>query len=99
MTQTNRKTSTKGAYFWILSHDKEAAAKISFLPLTSLGIYIFFFSLGYGPVPWIMMSELFMPEAKEKASAISGEQEKGLLFIGTTSTILKNTHGLLGLGL
>ena len=84
-----------GAYFWILGHDKETAGKVSFLPLVSLAVFIFFFSIGYGPVPWIMMSELFMPEAKEKASAISGEKvqvccKKDSANIITWSVLIKN---------
>lgn len=30
----------------------------SWLPLLSLAVFIIVFSLGYGPIPWIIMGEL-----------------------------------------
>ena len=32
------------------------------MPLVSLSVFVFAFSLGFGPIPWLMMSELFAPE-------------------------------------
>lgn len=63
-----------GTYFWILSHDPSEAHAIGFLPLSSLCVFIFAFSVGFGPIPWLMMGELFGPEVKEKASTVSGEE-------------------------
>lgn len=60
-----------GTYFWILSHDPSEAHAIGFLPLSSLCVFIFAFSVGFGPIPWLMMGELFGPEVKEKASTVS----------------------------
>ncbi|TRY61652.1 hypothetical protein TCAL_12955, partial [Tigriopus californicus] len=60
-----------GTYFWILSHDPAEAHAIGFLPLSSLCVFIFAFSVGFGPIPWLMMGELFGPEVKEKASTVS----------------------------
>ena len=34
------------------------------VPLISLSVFVFAFSLGFGPIPWLMMSELFAPEVK-----------------------------------
>lgn len=44
---------------------------IKFLPLASLCLFILAFSVGFGPVPWLMLGELFGPEVREKASAIA----------------------------
>ena len=32
------------------------------VPVISLSVFVFGFSLGFGPIPWLMMSELFAPE-------------------------------------
>ena len=37
---------------------------------------IFFFSIGFGPIPWLMVGELFSPEVKERASSISSEYQE-----------------------
>ena len=37
---------------------------LSWLPLTSLMIYVFAFSIGFGPIPWMMNGEFFSIEAK-----------------------------------
>eukprot|EP00095_Tigriopus_kingsejongensis_P004750 maker-scaffold510_size151595-snap-gene-0.31 protein:Tk04750 transcript:maker-scaffold510_size151595-snap-gene-0.31-mRNA-1 annotation:"sugar transporter " len=72
-----------GAYFWILSHDPDGAKAIGFLPLVSLCLFMFSFSVGFGPIPWLMMGELFGPETKEKASAISASFNWSLAFCVT----------------
>ena len=66
--------SSLGAFFYVkkvLGDDE--AAKISFLPLPSLCIYVGAFSLGFGAIPWLMMSELMAPEVKSISSSIAGE--------------------------
>jgi hypothetical protein len=55
-----------------LQANNAEAVKISWLPVASLSIYILAFSVGFGPIPWVMMSELFAPEIKTLASSISG---------------------------
>ena len=37
---------------------------VGFLPLVSLMVFIAAFSLGFGPVPWILNVELIPPEAR-----------------------------------
>ena len=61
-----------GLYFWFLKdRGEDFAAQISFLPLGSVCLFIFAFSIGFGPIPWLMMSELFSPEAKGAASSLT----------------------------
>ena len=43
---------------------------VSWLPLVSLISYKFFFSIGYGPLPWMMNGEFFPLEAKGAASTL-----------------------------
>ena len=49
----------------------ETMESISWLPLTSLILYKFFFSIGYGPLPWVMNGEFFPLEAKGLSSSIA----------------------------
>jgi len=42
------------------------------LPLISLLMFIAGFSIGFGPLPWVLNIELFSPEARGRAAAICG---------------------------
>ncbi|XP_046738445.1 facilitated trehalose transporter Tret1-like [Diprion similis] len=44
---------------------------MGWLPLVSLTTFMIAFALGYGPIPWMMMGELFPPETKGTASVIA----------------------------
>lgn len=46
------------------------ASQISWLAITSAMVFIALFSLGWGPLPWLLMSEVFPPRAKGPASSI-----------------------------
>ena len=80
-------------------HDTELAAKIQMVtfarschyyyyfliqvPVASLSAFVFAFSIGFGPIPWLMMSELFAPEVKSLASSISTTFNWTLAFLVT----------------
>lgn len=57
--------------FFILDKQGEAGSSLGWLPLTSVCIFIVVFSLGYGPIPWMMVGELFPPHIKGFASSLS----------------------------
>ena len=77
--------SLLGLYFFINDNldNKAAAARISWLPVTSLSVFVSVFSIGFGPIPWLMMSELFSPEVKSVASSISTTFNWTLAFLVT----------------
>lgn len=58
-----------GAFFYAKENGYDVS-DLNLLPLISLSIYISVFSLGFGPIPGIMMGELFSPEAKGVALGI-----------------------------
>lgn len=60
-----------GLYFYLKEHGNDVSA-ISWLPILSLLVYIICFNLGLGPLPWAVMGELFPPNVKGVASAITG---------------------------
>ncbi|KAF7687386.1 solute carrier family 2, facilitated glucose transporter member 8 [Silurus meridionalis] len=43
---------------------------LSWLALTSMGIFITGFALGWGPIPWLVMSEIFPTKARGLGSAV-----------------------------
>lgn len=49
----------------------ETLNAIGFLPLASLMIFIAGFSIGFGPVPWMMNGELFSAEAKSVGASLA----------------------------
>ncbi|RXG61007.1 Facilitated trehalose transporter Tret1 [Armadillidium vulgare] len=85
------KLSALGVYFYYLKFDAEVAASIGWLPLLSLVLYVIAFSLGYGPIPWLMMGELFSPDVKELAASIALLANWIFAFVTTLITAIKHT--------
>lgn len=46
-------------------------SSISFLPILSLVVFISTYSVGWGPLPWSVMGEMFSSNVKSKASGIT----------------------------
>lgn len=60
-----------GGYFCakdVFHHDVTA---IGWLPLASLMIFVLTFSLGYGPVPWLMMGEILPAKIRGNAASVA----------------------------
>ncbi|ROT83225.1 hypothetical protein C7M84_023587 [Penaeus vannamei] len=61
-----------GEFFYEKMEDETWAVEtLGWLPLASLIIFIAAFSIGYGPIPWLMMGELFPPNVKEAAAGLA----------------------------
>ncbi|XP_047525556.1 facilitated trehalose transporter Tret1-like [Pieris napi] len=60
-----------GVYALLDSHYKYNVAPYAFLPLLCLIVYMVLFTLGVGPVPWILVAEMFPPRTKCLASGIA----------------------------
>ena len=60
-----------GVYFMLKETKGDDSVKsLSFLPITATMVFIASFSIGFGPLPWVLNSELFSREAKALASTI-----------------------------
>ncbi|KRG01100.1 facilitated trehalose transporter Tret1-2 homolog isoform X2 [Drosophila mojavensis] len=59
-----------GAYFDMKESGKDVS-HIGWLPLLCMVLFIITFSVGYGPIPWLMMGELFMPDVRATAVALT----------------------------
>lgn len=72
-----------GIYFFMQKQDPESVKNIGWLPLASLILFIACFSIGFGPVPWLMLGELFSREIKSICSALCGTTNWMLAFAVT----------------
>lgn len=57
--------------FFYLKDDNQDVDSIGWLPLLSLCLFMVAFSLGFGPIPWMIVSELFPPATKGTAGSIA----------------------------
>lgn len=62
-----------GLYFYLkdAQHADDVVAQISWLPVVALVIFITTYSVGWGPLPWAVMGEMFASDVKAKASGIT----------------------------
>jgi len=72
-----------GLYFYLKKVDDVSG--IGWLPLFCVTVYIVMFSLGFGPLPWLMMGEVFAPNVKGAASSIAVCTNWTLTFVVTFS--------------
>ncbi|XP_014609812.1 PREDICTED: facilitated trehalose transporter Tret1-like [Polistes canadensis] len=70
-------------YYFKIKADHKDILFLGWLPLTTLSLYNVVFSIGYGSVPYAMISELFPPETKGVASSISIMVHWSLVFAVT----------------
>lgn len=55
-----------GVYFYLKENGTDVS-NIGWLPLLCVCTFIFLFSLGFGPIPWMMMGEIFSPTVKSNS--------------------------------
>ncbi|XP_076637093.1 facilitated trehalose transporter Tret1-like isoform X5 [Colletes latitarsis] len=73
---------TLGLYFYLTQIEVDVNS-IKWMPLTSVCIFIIMFSLGFGPIPWMMVGEIFTPEVKGIAASSASFLNWLLAFIIT----------------
>ncbi|XP_017875877.1 facilitated trehalose transporter Tret1-2 homolog [Ceratina calcarata] len=83
-----------GIYFYLQKYDAASVESISFLPVVSLIIFIATYCVGWGPLPWTVMGEMFSSTVKSKASGITVCVCWFLAFIMTKfASTLQNAFG------
>lgn len=82
-----------GVCFHLQEHGYDVSS-ISWLPLASVAVFIIVFSMGFGPIPWIMLGELFPSNVKGIASAVTAASSWILAFAVTKA--FQNLLDLLG---
>ncbi|XP_014469889.1 PREDICTED: facilitated trehalose transporter Tret1 isoform X2 [Dinoponera quadriceps] len=58
-----------GGFFYVKSYGVDVTA-FGWLPLVSLIVYVIGFSLGFGPIPWLMMGEILPAKIRGSAASI-----------------------------
>lgn len=61
-----------GIYFYLLDAKSDIVGSLTWLPITSLCIHLVAYSIGYGPLPWLLMSEVYSKDCNAIASPITG---------------------------
>lgn len=59
-----------GGYFYVKDNNGDVST-IGWLPLSSLVIFVLSFSLGFGPVPWLMMGEILPAKIRGTAASVA----------------------------
>ncbi|XP_022166247.1 facilitated trehalose transporter Tret1-like [Myzus persicae] len=71
---------------------------LSWLPLILIALYISAFSLGFGPIPWVVMGEIFSNEVKPYGTSLATATNWILVFAVTFLTfVTTDSIGFLGL--
>jgi len=52
-----------GGFFYAKDSNYDVSS-IGFIPLVSLCVFIILFSIGFGPIPWMLMGEIFPAQIK-----------------------------------
>ncbi|XP_008560800.1 facilitated trehalose transporter Tret1 isoform X1 [Microplitis demolitor] len=58
-----------GVYFYMKINKVNGVDSIGWLPLVAICTFIILFSLGFGPIPWMMMGEIFDSQVKSIAGS------------------------------
>ncbi|KAG5684032.1 hypothetical protein PVAND_013285 [Polypedilum vanderplanki] len=89
-------TLALGIYFYLQAQNEDNVKNLGWLPILSLCVFIVCFSLGFGPVPWIMIGELFAPDVKGLGASLNGTLNWLLAFVITKTFV--NLTAALGRG-
>uniref|UniRef100_A0A7G3AHF9 Facilitated trehalose transporter Tret1 n=2 Tax=Lutzomyia longipalpis TaxID=7200 RepID=A0A7G3AHF9_LUTLO len=76
-------TLALGVYFHLKAQDEENVASLGWLPIVALCVFIVMFSIGFGPVPFIIIGELFASDVKGVAAGMAMTSNWTLAFIIT----------------
>lgn len=88
--------STLGAYSYLQSKNIDLD-NYAWLPLLCLTLFIVTYNSGYGPLPWVMLGELFPVRVKSIATSIASFVNWILAFFITKYfTVLMNSIGIHG---
>jgi MFS family permease len=61
-----------GVYFFLVESESEVVDSLGWLPLTSLCIFLIAYSIGFGPLPWLLISEVYSKDYNAIASPLNG---------------------------
>lgn len=86
-----------GLYFTLKTHkiiNESILHHLSSVPVIALCIFVVVFSIGFGPIPWMISAEIFIPQLKSIAGSVAGTLNWFLAFLITKFYIdVKNAVG------
>lgn len=59
-----------GAYFYLDAINSSAVGSIGWLPVVSLIVFVTVYCVGFGPLPWAVLAEMFPANIKGIASSM-----------------------------
>lgn len=88
---------TLGVYFHLMHTNPSQVENLEWLPVLALSVFVTLFSIGFGPVPWIMIGEVFAIDVKDLASSLATFTSYALSFmLSKTFNPLRNGLGEAG---
>uniref|UniRef100_A0A2H8TYL1 Facilitated trehalose transporter Tret1 n=1 Tax=Melanaphis sacchari TaxID=742174 RepID=A0A2H8TYL1_9HEMI len=57
--------------FFLMKANEQDVSSIGFIPLVSMCVFIILFSLGFGPIPWMLIGEIFPAQIKGTACSVA----------------------------
>lgn len=61
---------TLGTFFFVQEYLHYNVGSFGWLPLVSFVVYVIGFSLGFGPIPWLMMGEILPAKIRGSAASV-----------------------------
>ncbi|XP_043642871.1 facilitated trehalose transporter Tret1-2 homolog [Drosophila teissieri] len=85
-----------GGFFYCKAHGPDVS-HLGWLPLTCFVIYIMGFSLGFGPIPWLMMGEILPAKTRGASASVATSFNWFCTFVVTKTfqdlTVALGAHG------
>jgi len=83
--------------FYLAQHKEHDISEYGWVPLVTFIIYVIAFSIGYGPIPWLMMGEIFPAKIRGSAASVATAFNWSCSFVVTKifQDLMKNfgAHG------
>lgn len=83
-------------YYFYLKESGSDVSSLAMIPLGSVAMFIVIFSLGFGPIPWMMTGEVFTSDLKGPAASIAVGLNWFLAFLVTK--MFAPLKAILGMG-
>lgn len=72
-----------GVYFFMKNNDESSVESLGWLPVVSLCLFIVAFSLGFGPLIFVVLGEMFAADVKGLVGGLPLALNWGLAFVVT----------------
>jgi hypothetical protein len=88
-------TITMGTYFYVKEINKSNVDGLGWVSVFALSLFVVAFSMGYGPIPWILLGELFDSDIKSLAASMATVLSFLLsFFVSKTFTVMREAFGI-----